>query len=60
MEASEDGEVKVKRVSRAARCHMRGSLAHLQSEVMIGAKQQAIPLIHRKQLFNRLYAFALE
>jgi hypothetical protein len=39
---------------------MRGSLAHLQSEVMIGAKQQAIPLIHRKQLFNRLYAFALE
>jgi hypothetical protein len=35
------------------------SLAHPQSEVRIGAKQQAVPLIHSEQLFKRLYAFAL-
>jgi hypothetical protein len=34
-------------VSRAARCHVRGGLAHPQSEVRIGAKQQEIlePLV---------------
>jgi hypothetical protein len=34
-------------VSRAARCHVRGGLAHPQSEVRICAKQQEIlePLV---------------
>jgi hypothetical protein len=35
------------RVSRAARCHVRGGLAHPQSEVRIGAIQQGVRLVSR-------------